>query len=61
MKNFNDNIGNRTRDLPTCSAVPEPTALPGAPVKFYSEYFYEDLSDKIQIWLKSGKVYGHFT
>jgi len=30
-------------------------------VKFYSEYFYEDLSDKIQIWLKSGKVYGHFT
>jgi hypothetical protein len=22
MKNFNDTIGNRTRDLPTCSAVP---------------------------------------
>jgi len=21
MKNSNDNIGNRTRDLPTCSAV----------------------------------------
>jgi len=31
MKNSNDNIGNRTRDLPTCSAVPQPTALPCAP------------------------------
>ena len=30
MKNFNDTIGNRTRDLPTCSAVPQPTALPRA-------------------------------
>jgi len=26
MKNSNDIIGNRTRDLPTCSAVPQPTA-----------------------------------
>ena len=25
MKNSNDNIGNRTRDLPTSSAVPQPT------------------------------------
>jgi len=31
MKNSNDTIGNRTRDLPTCSAVPQPTALPCAP------------------------------
>jgi hypothetical protein len=23
MKNSNENIGNRTRDLPTCSAVPQ--------------------------------------
>jgi len=29
MKNSND-IGNRTRDLPTCSAVPQPTASPAA-------------------------------
>jgi len=28
MKNCNDIIGNRTRDLPTCSAVPQPTAPP---------------------------------
>jgi hypothetical protein len=32
MKNSIDIIGNRTRDLPTCSAVPQPTALPGAPL-----------------------------
>ena len=28
MKNSNDTIGNRTRDFPTCSAVPQPTAPP---------------------------------
>ena len=28
MKKSNDTIGNRTRDLPACSAVPQPTALP---------------------------------
>jgi len=28
MKNTKYTIGNRNRDLPTCSAVPEPTALP---------------------------------
>jgi len=26
MKNSNDTIGNRTRDLPACSAVAQPTA-----------------------------------
>jgi len=31
MKNFNDTVGNRTRDLPTCSAVPQPTASPRVP------------------------------
>ena len=28
MKNFNDTLGNRTRDLTTCSAVPQPIAQP---------------------------------
>ena len=28
MKNSDDTIGNRTRDLPACSAVPQPTASP---------------------------------
>jgi hypothetical protein len=31
MKNYNDTIGNGTRDLLTCSAVPQPTALPYVP------------------------------
>jgi len=30
MKNSNKTIGNRTRDLPACSAVPQPTAPPRA-------------------------------
>jgi len=32
MKNCNDTIGNQTRDLPGCSAEPQTTALPRAPV-----------------------------
>ena len=31
MKNSNDTIGNRTGDLPACSAVPQPTGPPRAP------------------------------
>ena len=31
MKHSNDTIRNRTRDLLTCSAVPQPTAPPRAP------------------------------
>jgi len=32
IKNSSGNIGNRTRDLPTCSAVPQPDALLGPPI-----------------------------
>jgi len=31
MKNSNDTIGDGTRDLPACSAVPQPTAPSRAP------------------------------
>ena len=31
MKNSNDTIRNRTRDLPVCSAMPQPTAPPRVP------------------------------
>jgi len=34
MKKANDTIGNRTRDLLTCSAVPQPTAPPPAPTGY---------------------------
>ena len=32
MKNSNDTIGDRARDLPAYSAVSQPTALPRAPL-----------------------------
>ena len=38
MKNSNDTIGNRTRNLPACSAVPQPTAPPLAPIMFGEKY-----------------------
>jgi hypothetical protein len=33
MKNSNDTIGNRTRDLPDCRTVPQPTAPSRTPNK----------------------------
>ena len=33
MKNSSDTFGNRTRDLPACGAVPQPTAPPRAPAQ----------------------------
>jgi hypothetical protein len=33
IKNSSDTIGNRTRDLPVCSAVSQPTAPPRNPIK----------------------------
>ena len=33
MKNSSDTVGNRTRDLLACSAVPQPTAPPRVPLK----------------------------
>jgi hypothetical protein len=32
MKNRKDTFGNRNRDLPACSAVPQPTAPPRDPI-----------------------------
>jgi hypothetical protein len=31
LKNSSDSIGNRTRDLPVCSAVPQATGPPRTP------------------------------
>ena len=39
MKNSNDTIGNRTRDLPACSAVPQPNAPPRDRVFIINEYY----------------------
>jgi hypothetical protein len=35
LKKSNDLIGNRTRDLPACSIVPQPTTLPHVPLCDY--------------------------
>jgi hypothetical protein len=40
MKNSNATIENRTRDLPSCSAVPQPTAPPCAPGIFVKHFLY---------------------
>jgi len=48
MKNFNDTIGNRPRDLPTCSAVPQPTAIQRAAYKESVELIYYGM-DKFKI------------
>jgi len=37
MKNSIDTIGNQTCHLPACSAVPQPTAPPRAPLKWIPE------------------------
>jgi hypothetical protein len=46
MKNPSYPIGNRTRDLPACSTLPQPTVPPRAPifrvVKQYSTYVRQD-------------------
>ena len=47
MKNSNGIIGHGTRNLPTCIAVPQPTALPRALVK-------EKLESKVRKWSCSG-------
>ena len=40
VKNSSDTIGNRTRDLPVFSAVPQPTAPPRAPILHIYIYIY---------------------
>jgi len=50
MKNSNDTIGNRTRDLPTFSVVPQPTAPPRTP-------FVEDTNLVKCYTVSTGKCY----
>jgi hypothetical protein len=38
-KNSNDTVGNRTRDLPACVAMPQPTAPKRAPEKIKIHIF----------------------
>jgi len=54
MKNSYDTIENRTRDLPTCSVVPQPTALPRSP-KILSRDFI-CTNHRGQLWLQFPSV-----
>jgi hypothetical protein len=52
MKNSIDTIGNRTHDLSTCSAVPQPAELPRAPVSLYTvTIFYSSSCDGSVIFI----------
>ena len=61
MKNSNDTIGNRTRDLPACSAVPQPTAPPRAPeiskMTFKKSFQSMFLDALLRIYMKSERKY----
>ena len=51
MKNSNCTIGNRTRDLRVCSAVPQPTAPPRAPTFACSKCWnLQDTSNRSQVF-----------
>jgi len=44
MKNSSDTIGNRTRDLPTCRALPLPTAPPRVHTCIYKTHKYVNVA-----------------
>ena len=56
IKSSNDTTGNRIRDLPACTIVPQPTAPPRAPLLFVSKYnLYKSLRSQIRVHI----VYTH--
>jgi hypothetical protein len=42
IKNSIEIVGNRTRDLPACSAVPQPTAPPRNSINLFKAYWLRD-------------------
>jgi len=54
IQNYNDTIGNRTRDFPTCSAVPQPTATPHALA--YSAKLFCDILSFISVFVMIKKI-----
>jgi len=72
MKNSNDTIGNRTRDLQTCSSVSQPTAPPRSPRMFeykldlsrYANLYVVNIRVSCKAWISCvvfsiKKVYGN--
>jgi hypothetical protein len=56
MKNSSDTIGNRTRELPACSTVPQPTAPPRTRVGQYIQL--KRISSEIEFLIReiTGKL-----
>ena len=44
--NYNDTIGDRKRDLPACSAVPQPTAPPRTPIQCQYKHKFTAVLDE---------------
>jgi hypothetical protein len=55
LKNSSDSLGNRTRDLPACSGVPQATALSRTPV--YRRMYFFVFSNIRIIYPKEGNKY----
>jgi hypothetical protein len=47
LKKFNDLIGNRTRDLPAYTIIPQTTTLPGEPICPYEKSLRNTMADPI--------------
>jgi hypothetical protein len=72
MKNSSDNIGNRTRNLPVCSAVPHPKrhsmsvrthAVTRLPVEELEKIMLEHFTKTqkiVHVWLNSDTIIGYF-
>jgi hypothetical protein len=52
IKNSNYAIGNRTRDLPACSAVPQPTAPPRTPFIHLAMFIFEHFESRYNLATK---------
>jgi hypothetical protein len=46
IEKSNDLIGNRTRDIPACSIVPQPTTLPRAPTLAHTNFKRYDYTNQ---------------
>ena len=58
LKKPSDTIGNQIGDLPSCSAVPQPTASPGVPNIVIREYKSQSLMLKIrELHLQNPRYY----
>jgi hypothetical protein len=56
LKKFIHVIGNRTRDLPACSIVPQPTTLPPSDINTRRIYFFSKFVLLFSVNIEGGKA-----